>query len=47
MLLENKKQARLEMHYQFDQQDIQKGIESSFTNENDNVTINETTNATK
>ena len=34
-LVDNKKQARLEMHYDFKQEDIMKDIESYFTNEND------------
>ena len=34
-LLDNKEKNRLEMHYGFNQEDITKGIESFFTNEND------------
>ena len=40
-LLDNKEQARLEMHYEFNQKDILKEIESYFTREN------ESTNSTK
>ena len=32
-LLDNKEQARLEMHYDFNQEDIRKDIESYFTTE--------------
>ena len=32
-LLDNKEQALLEMHYDFDQEDIMKDIESQFTTE--------------
>ena len=46
ILLDSKEEARLEMHYQFDQEDIMKEIKSYFTNDNDN-TINDTTNSTK
>ena len=34
-LVYNKKQARLEMHYDFKQEDIMKDIVSYFTNEKD------------
>ena len=34
MLVDNKEQARLEMHYDFKQEDIVKYIESYFTTEN-------------
>ena len=34
-LVDNKEQARLEMHYDFKQEDIMKNIESYFTNGND------------
>ena len=34
-LVDNKEQARLEMHYDFKKEDIMKDIESYFTNEND------------
>ena len=34
-LADNKEQARLEMHYDFKQEDIMKDIESYFTNENE------------
>ena len=34
-LVDNIEQARLEMHYDFKQEDIMKDIESYFTNEND------------
>ena len=34
-LVENKEQARLEMYYDFDQEDIMKEIDSYFTTENE------------
>ena len=34
ILVDNKEQARLEMHYGFKQEDIMKEIERFFTNEN-------------
>ena len=40
-LLDNKEQARLQMHYDFDQDDIMKDIESYFTTENESTIITE------
>ena len=40
-LLDNKEQARLEMHYDFDQEEIMKEIESYFTNENESANSTE------
>ena len=40
-LLENKEQARLEMHYDFNQEDIMKDIESYFTTENESTNSTE------
>ena len=36
-LVDNKEQARLEMHYDFKQEDIMKDIESYFTTENEST----------
>ena len=36
-LIDNKVQARLEMHYDFDQEEIMKEIESYFTTENEST----------
>ena len=36
-LVDNKEQARLEMHYDFKQEDIMKDIESFFTTENEST----------
>ena len=36
-ILDNKEQARLEMHYDFDQEEIMKEIESHFTTENEST----------
>ena len=40
-LLDNKEQARLEMHYDFDQEKLMKELESSFTNENESTNSTE------
>ena len=36
-LVDNKEQARLEMHYDFKQEDIMKDVESFFTTENEST----------
>ena len=36
-LVDNKEQARLEMHYDFKQEDIMKNIESYFTTKNEST----------
>ena len=40
-LVDNKEQARLEMHYVFKQEDIMKDIESYFTTENESTNSSE------
>ena len=40
-LVDNKEQARLEMHYDFKQEDIMKDIESYFTTEIESTISNE------
>ena len=40
-LVDNKKQARLKMHYDSDQQDIMKEIDSYFTTENESTNSTE------
>ena len=40
-LVDNKEQVRLEMHYDFEQEDIMKDIESYFTTENESTNSTE------
>ena len=40
-LVDNRKQAKLEMHYDFNHEDIMKHIESYFTTENESTISNE------
>ena len=40
-LVDNKERARLEMHYDFKQEDIMKDIESYFTTENESTNSTE------